>query len=58
MLRCAAMTTKESKFKWKLFLAGLAAIIGGYVALGMADITISPILLVLGYCVLVPLAFL
>jgi len=49
------------QFKWKLLLAGLAAILVGYVLLAMNDIndiTFAPILLVVGYCVLVPLAFL
>ncbi|HEX5132503.1 MAG TPA: hypothetical protein VFX92_08450 [Candidatus Krumholzibacteria bacterium] len=46
------------KFRWKLFAAGMAAIVIGYVLLAVNDITIAPILLVLGYCVLVPLAFL
>lgn len=46
------------KFRWKLFAAGLAAIVAGYILLALNDITLAPILLVLGYCVLVPLAFL
>jgi uncharacterized membrane protein HdeD (DUF308 family) len=45
-------------FRWKMFLAGLLAIIAGYILLAVNDITLAPILLVLGYCVLVPLAFL
>ncbi len=45
-------------FRWKLFAAGMIAIVAGYVLMAMNDITISPILLVVGYCVLVPLAFL
>lgn len=49
---------KAFKFKWKLFLAGMGAIVIGYIALAMNDITFAPILLVLGYCVLIPLAFL
>lgn len=35
--------------------AGLLAIIVGYIALGSGSITLAPILLVLGYCVLFPL---
>jgi hypothetical protein len=46
------------KFKWKIFAAGMASIILGYILLAAADITISPILLVLGYCILIPLSFL
>jgi hypothetical protein len=41
-----------------VFVAALAAIVLGYVLLAMNDVTIAPVLLVLGYCVLVPLAFL
>jgi uncharacterized membrane protein HdeD (DUF308 family) len=46
------------KFKWKIFIAGLASIVLGYVLLGAANTTFAPLLLVLGYCVLVPLSFL
>jgi hypothetical protein len=46
------------RFRWKLFAAGMVAILAGYVLLAVNDITLAPILLVLGYCVLVPLAFL
>ena len=46
------------KFKWKFFAAGIAAIIAGYILLALNDITFAPILLVLGYCILVPLSFL
>jgi hypothetical protein len=45
-------------FRWKLFAAGMVAIVAGYVLLAVNDITIAPILLVVGYCILVPLAFL
>lgn len=54
----AADNTEAHRFKWKLFFAGLAAIVVGYIMLAMADTTLAPILLVLGYCVLVPLSFL
>ncbi len=46
------------RFRWKMFAAGLAAIVIGYILLALNDITVAPLLLVLGYCVLVPLAFL
>jgi len=46
------------RFRWKIFLAGMAAIVIGYILLAINNITLAPILLVLGYCVLVPLAFL
>ncbi len=50
--------TTTHKFKWKIFAAGMISIIAGYFLLAAADITISPILLVLGYCILIPLSFL
>ena len=46
------------RFRWKLFGVGLAAIVLGFVLLAVNNITIAPVLLVLGYCVLVPLSFL
>jgi len=50
--------TKSHKFQWKLFGAGMACVVVGYVLLALNDITIAPVLLVLGYCVLIPLSFL
>lgn len=49
---------KPFRFRWKLFAAGMAAIVAGYVLLAFAEISVSPVLLVLGYCVLIPLSFL
>ncbi len=43
-----------SSRQWSL-IAGLVAITAGYVLLGRGDITVAPLLLVGGYCVLVPL---
>ena len=40
-----------------LISAGLAAVLLGYVLLSQGDITLAPLLLVAGYCVLIPLAF-
>lgn len=40
------------------FGIALATIVIGYIFLGSGDITIAPALLVLGYCVLVPVAIL
>jgi hypothetical protein len=57
-LDVTAKQEKQFKFKWKLFLAGLASITVGYILLAVADITFAPVLLVVGYCVLVPLSFL
>ena len=51
-------SAKKFKFKWKFFVAGIAAVVAGYILLAGNDITVAPILLVLGYCVLVPLSFL
>lgn len=39
-----------------LFLAGVVAIVLGYVFLGRGSITAAPILLVVGYAVLLPMA--
>jgi hypothetical protein len=39
-----------------LFAAGLAAIIAGFIFLGTGDTVFAPILLVLGYCVIIPIA--
>jgi hypothetical protein len=49
---------------WLLFGAGLATILVGYLFLrvppaeGFLSLTLAPLLLVLGYCVLIPLAIL
>ena len=43
-------------FPW--LAAGFATIVIGYVTLGSGDISVAPVLLVAGYCVLVPLALL
>jgi hypothetical protein len=51
-------TLPFSKTNYLIFLAGLAAIIFGYVDLARGGITIAPILLVVGYCVIVPIAIL
>lgn len=37
--------------------AGLGAVVLGYILLSRGDTTAAPILLVAGYCVLIPLAF-
>ena len=39
-----------------LFLAGLLALIVGYIALAVGSMTLAPALLVIGYCLLLPLA--
>ena len=39
-----------------IFAIAMVVIIVGYITLGYGSITIAPILLVLGYCVLIPIA--
>ena len=39
-----------------LLLAGIVVILVGYIALGNGSMTAAPILLVLGYCVIIPLS--
>jgi len=45
-----------ARANWMLFLTALAVIIVGYLFLAAGSITLAPLLLVVGYCVLVPLA--
>jgi uncharacterized membrane protein HdeD (DUF308 family) len=42
---------------WTLFI-GLVVIIIGYITLRMGSITLAPLLLVLGYCVIIPVGIL
>jgi uncharacterized membrane protein HdeD (DUF308 family) len=46
------------KRNWLALLAGVSTIVLGFLALSTGSITLAPILLVLGYCVIVPLAIL
>jgi hypothetical protein len=39
-----------------LFAIGIFVIVIGYITLGYGSITLAPILLVLGYCVIIPIA--
>jgi hypothetical protein len=48
-------TLRFSMQNWLLLAAGLAAIIAGYVLLAGGSTVAAPLLLVLGYVVLVPL---
>ena len=48
-------TVRFSMVNWVLLLAGLVAIVAGYVALSGGSTVAAPLLLVLGYVVLVPL---
>ena len=45
-----------SKKNYLWFAVGLVLIILGYITLGYGSITLAPILLVLGYCVIIPIA--
>ena len=58
----AAVDKAVMRIRWErrnvvLMTAGLAAVAIGYVALSQGSMTLAPLLLVAGYCVLVPLAF-
>ncbi len=61
--RAKAATARDGiRIRWErrniaLLGAGLGAILVGYLLLAQGDITFAPLLLVAGYCVLVPLAF-
>ncbi len=44
------------KRNYLVFALALVVIIIGYITLGQGSITLAPILLVLGYCVLIPVA--
>ena len=52
----ASQMEKIRKFRKWILTAGLASIIIGYILLGQGSISAAPALLVLGYCILVPLA--
>lgn len=47
-----------SKRNYLWFGIGIIVIVIGYIFLGMGDITLAPILLVLGYCVIIPISIL
>ncbi len=54
---------EKGRFEWPfgpknyyIFGAALLTIIVGYISLASGSITMAPILLVLGYCVLIPIA--
>ena len=53
--------TKTFAFTRKNYLtllAGLAVIIVGFITLRMGSITLAPLLLVVGYCVIIPIGIL
>jgi hypothetical protein len=43
---------------WALFLAGVAAVALGFLTLSRGSMTLAPVLLVVGFCVLVPASLL
>ncbi|MEP0828437.1 MAG: hypothetical protein AB1690_11850 [Candidatus Zixiibacteriota bacterium] len=54
---------EKERFEWPfgpknyiIFGAGLLVIIFGYISLASGSITLAPILLILGYCVLIPVS--
>jgi len=60
--KAATMTKSEglpfTKLNYYIFAAGLLAIVLGYFTLSQGSITLAPILLVVGYCVIIPVAIL
>jgi len=54
----AADTFAFTRANYLTLLAGLVVIIIGYIALRLGSITLAPLLLVLGYCVIIPLGIL
>jgi uncharacterized membrane protein HdeD (DUF308 family) len=47
-----------TKRNWTWMSIGILVIIVGFIALSMGSITLAPILLVLGYCVIIPVSIL
>jgi uncharacterized membrane protein HdeD (DUF308 family) len=50
----SAQTVELHRKNWVLLGAGIVCIVLGFIALGMRDITLAPILLLAGYLVLIP----
>lgn len=46
------------KKNYILLVAGLVTIVVGFISLNAGSITLAPVLLILGYCVLIPFALL
>ncbi len=51
-------TLPFNKRNWTWMGIGLLVILIGYIALAKGSITLAPILLVAGYCILIPIAIL
>ncbi|MEE2710308.1 MAG: hypothetical protein VYA69_12015, partial [Gemmatimonadota bacterium] len=43
--------------QYQMFGVGLLSILAGFITLGLGSITFAPLLMVLGYCVVIPLIF-
>lgn len=56
------VVAQESSFftkrNWQWLIAGAVVIIAGFISLSMGSITLAPLLLVIGYCVLIPIGIL
>lgn len=50
----AVLGLKLKRKNWLLLVAGIVFIGLGYLSLNKGSLTLAPILLVLGYCVLIP----
>lgn len=64
MAKSAPRSSPFTRKNWRLFAVGLATIALGYFLLsippadGFLSLTLAPLLLVVGYCALIPLAIL
>lgn len=47
-----------TKRNWTWLIAGAVVIVVGFIALALGSITLAPLLLVIGYCVLIPIGIL
>ncbi len=60
-----ATEMEKAEFRWPFgkrnyifFAVAIVTIIAGYISLDQGSISLAPVLLVIGYCILVPLAIL
>ncbi|MGH7475424.1 MAG: hypothetical protein ACRELD_03985 [Longimicrobiales bacterium] len=53
--RATAPSLRFSRINWILLAAGLVCMAAGYLLLARGSIVVAPLLLVLGYAVLIPL---
>ena len=59
----AAAPEVDLGFRWGMWnsiilLLGVAVLVGGYMSLARGSLTLAPVLLVTGYCVLIPASLL